>query len=47
MADQVRIYCEKAERIFWVERSSKNTEEKEVRIYIEIAVTKYEEKSKI
>ena len=45
--DQVRIYCEKAERIFWVERSSKNTEEKEVRIYIEIAVTKYEEKSKI
>ena len=45
--DQVRIYCEKAERTFWVERSSKNTEEKEVRIYIEIAVTKYEEKSKI
>ena len=32
---------------FWVEHSSKNTEEKEVRICIEIAATKDEEKSKI
>lgn len=45
--DQVKIHCEKAEGTFWVERSSKNKEEKEVRLDIEIAVTKYEEKSKI
>lgn len=45
--DQVKVHFEKAQRTFWVERSSKNKEEKEVRLYIEIAVTKYEEKSKI